>query len=97
MPDPIKRWRPHVARARPAKERAHYLSADWRARRLRILVRDAYVCRSCSRVCHGVNANVDHIVPLEDGGTDADANLQTLCSSCHGRKTRAEQQLKGFV
>jgi 5-methylcytosine-specific restriction protein A len=96
MPDAIKRWKPTQAKARPAKERAHYTSADWRARRLRILLRDAYVCRACGCVCHTKDAHVDHIKPLEDGGSDADANLQTLCSACHGRKTRAEQKAKGF-
>ncbi len=30
---------------------------------------------------------VDHIVPLRDGGTNDDANLQCLCASCHSRKT----------
>ena len=98
MPDAITRWRPpHQRGLRAAKERAHYTSEDWRAKRERILIRDAFVCRDCNEVCYGQDAHVDHIVPLEDGGTDADRNLQTLCSSCHGRKTRAEQRRKGFA
>lgn len=32
-------------------------------------------------------AHVDHIVPRQAGGTDALENLQTLCASCHSRKT----------
>ena len=32
-------------------------------------------------------AHVDHIVPLARGGTNDAANLQTLCASCHSRKT----------
>lgn len=98
MPDAIPRWRPpHQRGLRPAKERAHYISADWIARRQRILVRDAFICRSCGVVCHGKDAHVDHIVPLEDGGDDHSSNLQTLCASCHGRKTRGEQLAKGFA
>ena len=98
MPDAIPRWKPPQQRGlRAAKERAHYTSDDWRAKRERILVRDACMCRSCGEVCYGKDAHVDHIVPLEDGGTDADRNLQTLCSSCHGRKTRDEQRRKGFA
>ncbi len=31
--------------------------------------------------------HVDHIVPLAAGGTHDDSNLQTLCASCHSRKT----------
>lgn len=77
------------------KERAHYQTADWKARRLRILRRDAFVCAACGRVVYGQSAHVDHITPLEEGGTDDDANLQTLCGSCHGAKTRAEQRRRG--
>ncbi|MBN3756056.1 HNH endonuclease [Paraburkholderia sp. Tr-20389] len=33
---------------------------------------------------------VDHIIRLEEGGTDADANLQSLCHDCHARKTAKE-------
>ncbi|MBK9272934.1 MAG: HNH endonuclease [Flavobacteriales bacterium] len=35
--------------------------------------------------------DVDHIVPRRDGGSDHAANLQTLCHSCHSRKTAAER------
>jgi 5-methylcytosine-specific restriction endonuclease McrA len=34
---------------------------------------------------------VDHIVGLRDGGEPFElTNLQTLCGSCHGKKTRIE-------
>jgi len=33
---------------------------------------------------------LDHIVPLIDGGTHSDDNLQTLCTPCHTKKTAAE-------
>ena len=95
MPARVERWRPHTMRRTITKERAHDTSADWRAKRLRILRRDAFVCAACSRVAYGQAAHVDHIRPLEDGGTDAASNLQTLCRSCHGVKTRREQRLKG--
>jgi 5-methylcytosine-specific restriction endonuclease McrA len=48
-------------------------------------------------VIYGPKAHVDHIKPLEEGGTDAAENLQTLCESCHGRKTRAEQSRRGLL
>ena len=97
MPDSIPRWKPPIARCRPAKEVAHYKTADWESTRARILLRDAYRCCVCRAVVHGRAAHVDHIVPLEDGGTDADTNLQTLCSSHHGAKTRSEQRRRGFA
>lgn len=79
------------------KEHAHYVTADWKAKRQRILLRDSYVCRMCGVVAAGQGAHVDHVIPLEEFGTDDDANLQTLCSSCHGRKTRGEQRAKGMA
>ena len=82
---------------KPAKEHAHYLTADWTARRQRILLRDAYTCRRCDEVAAGKAAHVDHVVPLEDGGTDDDSNLQTLCAACHGAKTRGAQRRRGHV
>ena len=33
---------------------------------------------------------VDHIVPLERGGTHDKANLQALCKPCHSSKTARE-------
>ena len=86
-----------MRRTTVTKERAHYTSADWRARRLRLLRRDAFVCQACSRAASGQAAHVDHIKPLEEGGTDDDANLQTLCRSCHGAKTREEQRRRGLL
>ena len=98
MPNAIPRWKPpHQRGMTQAKEHAHYATADWRAKRRRVLLRDSFVCRSCGTVSHGKAAHVDHVVPLEDGGTDDDANLQTLCSACHGRKTRDEQHRRGFL
>jgi 5-methylcytosine-specific restriction enzyme A len=33
---------------------------------------------------------VDHIVPLKLGGTDAPNNLQSICTDCHSEKTATE-------
>jgi len=97
MPAAIKRWQPPRRRRSCTKEVAHYQTADWRARRRRILIRDASRCRVCGRVVYGRAAHVDHIIPLENGGTDDDANLQTLCERDHGRKTRGEQRAGKFL
>jgi 5-methylcytosine-specific restriction protein A len=97
MPTKLSSWRPARVAIKPAKEHAHYLSADWQARRIAVLRRDAYVCRSCSKVTSGKDAHVDHIRPLEEGGRDDLANLQTLCAACHGRKTADEQRRRGLL
>lgn len=54
-------------------------------------------CRECARLGLRVYATaVDHVVP-HDGDwslfTDPN-NLQSLCDSCHGRKTAAESRAK---
>lgn len=98
MPARIERYRPpRLVPQLATKEVEHYRSADWRAKRLRILTRDAFTCAVCRRVVSGRQAHVDHVVPLEEGGSDDDANLQVLCEADHGAKTRAEQRRRGLL
>lgn len=40
----------------------------------------------CAR-CGALATDVDHIRPLNAGGTNDDDNLQSLCHSCHAHKT----------
>ena len=51
----------------------------WRQTRAMVLYRDAYRCQLCNRAA----VEVDHIVPVLDGGTDDPANLRSLCHDCH--------------
>ena len=65
----------------------------WRRIRDRILQRDRYLCQACKR--KGVITpayEVDHIVNRESGGTDAETNLEAICSPCHKVKTAREAQ-----
>ena len=51
------------------------------------------VCAARGRVVPAVV--VDHAVPLKDGGARFDAaGLQSLCISCHNRKTARETARK---
>ena len=63
----------------------------WDRQRQRILRRDAGICQACLPLgfVH-VGTEVDHIVPRFEGGTDDDANLQTICTAQHRAKTQAE-------
>ncbi|MBF4406127.1 HNH endonuclease, partial [Vibrio anguillarum] len=36
--------------------------------------------------------DVDHIINKANGGTDDDANLQSICSPCHKEKTAKESR-----
>ena len=40
--------------------------------------------------------HIDHIVPLANGGTNDDENLQVLCEPCHFEKTKQEAE-EGYV
>lgn len=65
--------------------------SSWMNTRRRILLRDKYTCQGCGVV--RMDNEVDHINPLEQGGTNDDDNLQTLCGGpdgCHTRKSKAE-------
>ncbi|MDU4356990.1 MAG: HNH endonuclease signature motif containing protein [Phytobacter diazotrophicus] len=66
--------------------------SKWEIRRARILSRDNHLCQSCLKEGRAVPAvTVDHIKPKAQGGTDDDANLQSLCWPCHRRKTATEK------
>jgi 5-methylcytosine-specific restriction protein A len=89
MPDALPTFKP--PRLKPPRKRYahHYATASFKAARQAVLVRDLYTCRGCGRVTTN-RPQVDHIVPLRAGGTDALDNLQTLCLRCHAAKTRQE-------
>ena len=63
----------------------------WVATRARILKRDNHLCVVCSASGHvSLAREVDHRVPLHEGGKDEDSNLQSICVPCHEAKTAAE-------
>ena len=80
-------------RARRAfdSELGFYQSPRWRAVRAAFL-REHPVCRACDALGLLVPAVVaDHVQPLKDGGERFGwSNLQSLCVSCHNRKTARE-------
>jgi hypothetical protein len=60
--------------------------------RFRILMRDAFCCRSCGASPLkelGVELHVDHIVPWSIGGETIDTNLETKCARCNLGKGNA--------
>lgn len=63
----------------------------WMAIRRAVMLRDGYQCQGCGIV--RLDNEVDHRIPLEQGGSNEMDNLQTLCggpAGCHTRKTKAE-------
>lgn len=59
-------------------------SLEWRTIRAEIYRRDGYVCQECGKHCRD-DIQCHHIVPVEDGGSDDEQNLITLCRRCHLR------------
>jgi HNH endonuclease len=65
----------------PAKAREHIKL------RFQILDRDNFRCVIDGAVAGaGLRLQVHHILPVENGGTNDPANLQTLCDACHAGK-----------
>jgi len=66
----------------------------WRRKRDAVLQRDGYLCQ-CEQCQEGsrlpkVANEVDHIVPLSQGGTDDPSNLRAINRECHRAKTARE-------
>lgn len=54
----------------------------WRDVRAFVVARDK-ACLACGST---ERLTVDHIRPLSEGGSDAPANLRTLCRACHRKR-----------
>ncbi|MBW3608711.1 MAG: HNH endonuclease [Actinobacteria bacterium] len=54
----------------------------WRQTRSMVLYRDASRCQLCNRAA----VEVDHIVPVAEGGSDRPSNLRSLCRDCHASR-----------
>src|SRR5262245_48663650 len=58
--------------------------------RARLFEQYSHTCASCQCVTRYLE--LDHITPIEYGGTDEDANLQPLCVPCHEDKTKRQRR-----
>jgi hypothetical protein len=58
-------------------------------KRFFVFKRDRYRCRICGR--SGIELEVDHKVPVAQGGSDALDNLQTLCFDCNRGKRHSSE------
>jgi len=52
--------------------------------RKQVLERDNYVCRYCSQ--RAQTLDIDHVIPVNQGGPTILSNLVTACSSCNRKK-----------
>jgi 5-methylcytosine-specific restriction endonuclease McrA len=54
--------------------------------RYEILKRDGFKCVLCGKTAKETRLEVDHIIPLCDGGKSVKSNLRTLCFECNRGK-----------
>ena len=64
----------------------------WMKVRRRVLLAGGYACVDCGLV--NASNEIDHDVPLEQGGSNDDANLRIRCLVCHKAKSAREAGLR---
>jgi len=56
--------------------------------RFEIFTRDKYRCQYCGRTINdGISLEIDHKIPIAEGGTDNYDNLITACNECNSGKS----------
>ena len=55
--------------------------------RFKVLTRDEFTCRYCGRKAPDVTLDVDHVIPVRDGGSDDLGNLVAACVDCNAGKS----------
>lgn len=97
---PGKIKRPWVIERKPfereIKNDEFYNSWPWRKKRKSFLINNP-ICKHCEAMGIITQARVvDHIVSIKRGGSKLDdENLQSLCDSCHNRKSANESRGMG--
>ena len=85
-------WIPKRKRVQPLTDNSKfYNSRRWRSLR-NYYIQANPLCEQCKRENRITSGQcVDHIKPIRLGGLMTDTgNLQTLCNSCHAKKSGAE-------
>ncbi len=62
----------------------------WMETRRRVALAHGYRCYDCGRVWQAHLDQMDHDVPLEQGGSNHESNLRPRCNDCHAAKTARE-------
>lgn len=74
----------------PSPSSQHLQGAAWDRLRRRILKRDNRECQLGGPNCLETASQVDHVVPISQGGTDDEDNLASACRQCHMEKSSRE-------
>lgn len=66
--------------------------------KLRIFERYNQRCCNCELLIVGrLLPNYDHVIPLINGGSNRESNIQLLCSECHKDKTKGDIRDKSNI
>lgn len=87
------RVRPAWGKTELAQKRDRSRAAQ--KRNYAIKVRDRWTCQNPECKAITTELEVDHIIPLSEGGSDEDSNKQSLCIPCHRAKSAAERAKVG--
>lgn len=71
--------------------RAGYQDPAYRHARRQAIARARGRCEECGELLEGA-CEVDHVIPLSDGGENLVSNLMVRCLPCHRRKTAADKR-----
>lgn len=77
----------------PSKRKQYGYNKRWPKIRRNVMVRDNGLCQVCkAEGIYQQGSEVDHIVPVSQGGSDAYSNLQVICVPHHREKTHRESR-----
>jgi len=62
------------------------------ALRWEVFERDNYTCQYCGQCAPNVKLEVDHVIPVADGGSNDMDNLRTSCYACNRGKAGLQVQ-----
>lgn len=85
---------------KPVHKKSGRGGRPWSRKREAVFKRDNFLCQIhlhkgllVAVELHGHKAGVcDHKIPLSEGGTDDESNLQTICQDCDKEKTAIESR-----
>lgn len=62
-----------------------------------VLSRDEYCCYYCGAVGPGVKLHIDHVKPVDKGGTNDIDNLVTSCDNCNTTKNNKYSEISDYA
>ena len=78
-----------LGQAAPIERRTKARSVS-EARKKAVAASQGWKCSACNNVL-SATYEVDHIIELQDGGSNEVDNLTAMCRNCHGDKTLRER------